>query len=229
MSFHEVVPSIRVARPLPPAIARTFRALAGTTPVAAASSSAATAAVLWVAARRAGVAVQLVNVDPQRSLAMWLPEAGVIHLPGVEKADDLKRIDRVDVLTIVDTPPGTAAQALAASDVLIGCTGATTMELEGLADLAERLGGPGEIDLVAVGKFDGRANHGHGVVSQMQPSQRWGASKVVVFPARAEVPYAYDQRREIAMSSPVAMAGDDLLARVLELEISAPLVKGVAV
>jgi cellulose biosynthesis protein BcsQ len=189
-----------------------------------------TAAVLWGAARRAGVTVQLVNVDPQRSLAMWLPEAGVIHLPGVEKADDLRRVDRVDVLTIVDTPPGTAAQALAAweaADVLIGCTGATTMELEGLADLAERLGGPAEIDLVAVGKFDGRANHGHGVVSLIR--QRWGASKVVVFPARAEVPYAYDQRREIAMSSPVAMAGDDLLARVLELEISAPLVKGAAV
>lgn len=183
-----------------------------------------TAATLYAAAESAHLRAQLVNVDPQRSLLRWLGEDVVLHRPELSRADQLSSLDEPGVLTIVDTPPGTAPQALAAwqaADVLVGCTGPTTIELEGLADLAERLGGVDRIDAVVVGRFDSRSNHGHAVVELAR--RRWGAARVVVYPARVEVANAYDQRRSVAPSSPVSFAASDLLARVLDMPAAAAL------
>ena len=176
-----------------------------------------TAALLYHAAIARGLAATVVNVDPQRSLLHWLGDA-VQHRPDVFDPAELVALDSPSQLTIVDTPPGTAPQALAAwqaADVMIGCSGSTTMELAGLADLASRLSSHEDIDLVAIGRFDARVNHHHAVLDAAR--QRWGASRVVTFPNRSEVANAYDQARPVASSSPVALAAADLLARVLDL------------
>ena len=176
------------------------------------------AALLTWAADRAGLTSTVLNLDPQRTLPTWLGER-VTHMPTIERASQVQALDQSDRLLIVDTPPGTSPQAVAgweAADVLIGCTGATTMDVEGLVDLAERLGGLSEIDLVAVCRFDSRANISHGVANLLRA--RWPASRLVIFPSRSEVPNAYDQRRPVALSSPLSIAADDLLARLLELD-----------
>ena len=69
-------------------------------------------------------------------------------------------------------------------------------------------------DFVALTKFDSRPNQAHGVAQIVRKT--WGATKVVIFPARAEAHKAYDERREIATSSPLSVAANDLLARILE-------------
>jgi chromosome partitioning protein len=178
-----------------------------------------TAVMLANAATEAGFKTVVVNVDPQRSIVHWLGERHVRHMPHVSTAEELQAVDQPGQLTIVDTPPGTAPQALAgweAADVLIACTGASTIDVAGVADLAERLGGNLEsIDLIAVCRFDARQKLAHGVVQLLR--QRWGSGKVVIFPARAEVARAYDEQRGVATSSPVAVAANDLLSRLIEL------------
>lgn len=184
-----------------------------------------TAVMLADAAERAGLTVVIVNVDPQRSIVEWLGEGRVHHVPQAERAGDIQRFDSPEHLVIVDTPPGTAVQAQAgweAADVLVACTGASTIDVNGIADLAERLSGLDALDLIAVCRFDARAKLSHSVVKLLR--QRWGSGKVVVFPARAEVPKAFDEKRGVALSSPVAVAADDLLARILEFPAAKDLV-----
>ena len=69
---------------------------------------------------------------------------------------------------------GTAVQALAgweASDVLVACTGASTIDVNGVADLAERLGNLDAIDLIAVCRFDARQKLAHAPSEKSIPSK----------------------------------------------------------
>lgn len=179
-----------------------------------------TAATLYGAAVRAGVAARLINVDPQPSLRIWLGDL-VEHRPDLLTPDALAALDHDGTLTIVDTPAGTADQSAAAcmaADVLIGCTGPLMLDYHGLIDLAERMYGPEHIDLVAVGRFDARTAEGLAVVELAR--RRFGARKVVVVPNRSEVGRAVIDHRDVTRTSPVALAADDLLARVLDLDVA---------
>jgi cellulose biosynthesis protein BcsQ len=170
------------------------------------------------AANRAGIRVRALDIDPQGTLNTWLGSEVAPLRPDLATAAEIAAFDVPGGVLIVDTPAGSAPQSAAgweAADVLVAVTGPTSMDVEGLSNLVTILNGDfSQIDFVVVNKFHGGKSMSHAVFNLI--SAKWGADQVVLYPDRAEVPKAFDGRREIAERSEIAIAAGDLLARILK-------------
>ncbi|MGH3233466.1 MAG: ParA family protein [Streptosporangiaceae bacterium] len=166
------------------------------------SGKTTTAVCLAQEAAGRGVDVLLLDLDPQGTATEWVPELSK-HVPAVRNAQEVAALGADRELVLIDTPPGAAAQALAAleaADVVVAVTGLGPGDMRGLQHLLRMV----EPDLIVPVRRDARRTiHAHALEALRS---RWPERITDPVPMSAAIERAQADQASLPLLAPAAIA-----------------------
>lgn len=160
-----------------------------------------------------GKNVLLCDLDPQGTATEWAPGL-TQYLPKITSAAKLSALDEDGKIVIIDTPPGAAAQAVAAikaAHVLVAVTGLGPGDMRAL----EHLCSMATPDLIIPVRLDKRRSlHGYALEAL---NRRWPGRIATAVPNSATVEWAQAAQTQLPMLSPPAIAYRSIVAQLEDI------------